>query len=304
MTRAAAAQRSALRRHESRHGRRRRAGARRCEPRPARRSCGAAPVFLRQVHGGRVVRLLAGHCQPGARSSEADASVTTEPGIACTVLVADCLPVLFAAPGRARRRGGPCRLARPAGGVLEATLAALCEAAACTPGEVGAWLGACIGPDAFEVGADVLAAFGRGSGGRRHASLRFAPTRQVAGRPAGPGAGPAPGRRRAPDRRRRALLHRGRAVTLLLVPARRRHRADGRGGLDRRAQRRRHRQRQRRRRLSRPRHGAGPSAAQASPSGTCRCRAAGRRRATNVIEAPSQLPPSEKPSASAIRTTT
>jgi YfiH family protein len=46
-----------------------------------------------------------------------------------------------------------------AGGVLEATLAQVCELAACAPKDVRAWLGACIGPRRFEVGADVLAAF-------------------------------------------------------------------------------------------------------------------------------------------------
>jgi YfiH family protein len=47
-----------------------------------------------------------------------------------------------------------------AGGVLDATVAALCQAAACAPTELVAWLGPCIGPRQFEVGADVVAAFG------------------------------------------------------------------------------------------------------------------------------------------------
>jgi polyphenol oxidase len=47
-----------------------------------------------------------------------------------------------------------------AGGVLENTVAALAKAAGCAPNELAAWLGACIGPGAFEVGADVLDAFG------------------------------------------------------------------------------------------------------------------------------------------------
>ena len=46
-----------------------------------------------------------------------------------------------------------------AGGVLEATLAAL-QAASGQPGaQVQAWLGACIGPQRFEVGSDVREAF-------------------------------------------------------------------------------------------------------------------------------------------------
>ena len=121
---------------------------------------GARPVYLAQVHGTRVVRLRAADALPEALVHEADASITIEPGIACTVLVADCLPVLFAAPdgrGVGAAHAGWRGLSL---GVLEATLAALCDAAGCRPVEVSAWLGACIGPAAFEVGADVPAAFG------------------------------------------------------------------------------------------------------------------------------------------------
>ncbi len=121
---------------------------------------GARPVYLMQVHGSGVVRIGAADTQPDAPVHRADASVTTERGVACAVLVADCLPVLFAAPdgrGVGAAHAGWRGLAL---GVLEATLAALCEAAGCGPGEVSAWMGACIGPAAFEVGADVPAAFG------------------------------------------------------------------------------------------------------------------------------------------------
>ncbi|MCE9661629.1 MAG: peptidoglycan editing factor PgeF [Burkholderiales bacterium] len=123
-------------------------------------ACGAAPVFLRQVHGTRVARVVAADAAPSAEAHEADASLTTEPGVACTVQVADCLPVLFAAPearGVAAAHAGWCGLAA---GVLEATVDSLCTAAGCRPGELEAWLGVCIGPTAFEVGPDVLEAFG------------------------------------------------------------------------------------------------------------------------------------------------
>ncbi|MEP6872973.1 MAG: peptidoglycan editing factor PgeF [Burkholderiales bacterium] len=119
----------------------------------------AALVWLNQVHGREVVRLTASDARAAATVHDADASVTTEPGVGCAVQVADCLPVLFAAPdGRAvgAAHAGWRGLAL---GVLEATLQAVCEAAACEPREVRAWLGACIGPAQFEVGADVLAAF-------------------------------------------------------------------------------------------------------------------------------------------------
>lgn len=125
---------------------------------------GATPVFVNQVHGKHVVQLTHADALPGAAIHTGDASFTTEPGIACTVQVADCMPVLFAAPqGRAvgAAHAGWRGLAL---GVLEATLASVCQAGQCAPADVQVWLGASIGPRRFEVGEDVLAAFVATSG--------------------------------------------------------------------------------------------------------------------------------------------
>jgi hypothetical protein len=119
---------------------------------------GAKPVWLQQVHGTRVRRV--GRADLDGPPAVADAAWTDEPAIACTVQVADCLPVLFAAPGARAVAAAHAGWRGLAGGVVEATLAALCEAAACDPAAVAAWLGPCIGPGQFEVGADVLDAFG------------------------------------------------------------------------------------------------------------------------------------------------
>jgi len=121
---------------------------------------GAQPVYLDQVHGRQVVRLTRADLARGQSFAQADASVTTERGVACTVLVADCLPVLLAAPGGHAVGAAHAGWRGLAGGVVEATLETLCEAAGCAPSEVSAWLGACIGPEAFEVGDDVREAFG------------------------------------------------------------------------------------------------------------------------------------------------
>lgn len=121
---------------------------------------GAQPVYLHQVHGAAVVRLTAADLAPDAPVQTADASVTTEPGIACTAQVADCLPVLFAAPQGRAVGAAHAGWRGLAAGVLEAALAEVCGAAGCEPAEVRVWLGACIGPAQFEVGADVLEAFG------------------------------------------------------------------------------------------------------------------------------------------------
>ena len=116
---------------------------------------GANPVFLDQVHGNTVVRLQ----QARTDLPRADASVCTEPGLACTVLVADCLPVLFTHHDGRAVGAAHAGWRGLAAGVLENTVAALCEASAAAPADLLAWLGPCIGPRQFEVGADVLAAF-------------------------------------------------------------------------------------------------------------------------------------------------
>lgn len=111
----------------------------------------AAPQWLRQVHGRGVLRWP----QPTASCREADASVTTAAGVVCVVLAADCLPVLFC-----REDGGEVAAAHAgwrglAGGVLDATVAAM----AAPPAALHAWLGPCIGPRAFQVRGDVRSAF-------------------------------------------------------------------------------------------------------------------------------------------------
>jgi YfiH family protein len=109
----------------------------------------AEPGWLKQVHSARVVEL-------GRDTDfEADASFTREKGRVCAVLTADCLPVLFS-----DRAGSVVAAAHAgwrglAGGVLEATVAAM----QVQPGEILAWMGAAIGPQAFEVGDDVREAF-------------------------------------------------------------------------------------------------------------------------------------------------
>lgn len=114
----------------------------------------ARPVFLQQVHGQGVVRLDA--ATPDA--TEADACWTTERGVACTMMVADCLPVLLADARGAVVGAAHCGWRGLAGGVLEALWAQMAPAAGSAQGML-AWLGPCIGPQAFEVGPEVRQAF-------------------------------------------------------------------------------------------------------------------------------------------------
>lgn len=126
--------------------------------RALQQATGARPVFLQQVHGSQVVTLTG----DTADGTPADGCVTTQPGVACTIMVADCLPVLFAdSKGRAvaAAHAGWRGLAGEGGcGILEQTHAQF-RAAAGEGGETLAWLGPCIGPTAFEVGDEVKAAF-------------------------------------------------------------------------------------------------------------------------------------------------
>jgi YfiH family protein len=118
---------------------------------------------MNQVHGSAVLRLDS----RSPNGQQADACLTDQTGVACTVMVADCLPLLLTTrQGRvvAAAHAGWRGLAGTQGlGVLEQTykefsaLAQINKASIAT--DVIAWLGPCIGPDAFEVGDEVRAAF-------------------------------------------------------------------------------------------------------------------------------------------------
>lgn len=120
--------------------------------------CGARPVFLSQVHGVEVAS-IDGATPDG---TEADACLTAQPGVVCTVMVADCLPVLWCLPDgsavAASHAGWRGLVGQGGHGVLEATFQAL-RAPSSSGVAPLVWLGPCIGPRAFEVGAEVRDAF-------------------------------------------------------------------------------------------------------------------------------------------------
>jgi len=115
-----------------------------------RRHLPAEPLWLRQVHG-----IAAVNADISAKMPEADAAYARQAGTVCAVMTADCLPVLFC------DRAGSVVAAAHAGwrgllnGVLETTVAAM----GVPPAELLAWLGPAIGPNCFEVGDEVRAAF-------------------------------------------------------------------------------------------------------------------------------------------------
>ena len=108
------------------------------------------PVWLKQVHGANVADLDA----PGPYAAS-DAAIARRPLRVCAILTADCLPVVFAT------ESGDTIAAAHAGwrglnlGVLEATVKAM----GASPQRLIAWLGPAIGPQHFEVGAEVREAF-------------------------------------------------------------------------------------------------------------------------------------------------
>lgn len=132
----------------------------------------SAPIWLEQVHGREVVRIDHATLDRARREPPvADAAVTRLPDVPLAIRVADCLPVFLT------DASGSVIGAAHAGwrglslGVLESTIAALDV----EPASLRAWLGPAIGPEGFEVGADVVEAFVRADA---DAMRCFAPLRE------------------------------------------------------------------------------------------------------------------------------
>lgn len=116
----------------------------------------SAPHWLRQVHGTGVLRFEAPPVGQGPEhESTADAAVTATPGVVLAILTADCLPVVFAADDGREIGAAHAGWRGLADGVLERTVGAMRT----PPSRLLAWLGPAAGPQAYEIGEDVHAAF-------------------------------------------------------------------------------------------------------------------------------------------------
>lgn len=108
------------------------------------------PVWLRQVHGTRVVLGDSALTQP-----EADAIVVREAGVVCAILTADCLPVVLTTEDGSQVAAVHAGWRGLCAGILEETVAAF----RLPPEQILVWLGPAISKPAFEVGAEVREQF-------------------------------------------------------------------------------------------------------------------------------------------------
>jgi YfiH family protein len=144
----------------------------------------AGLVTAGQVHGARVVRVD----RPG-HVPDCDALLTTVPGLTLAVTTADCMSLLYLAPGVVAAAHSGWR--GTAEGMPRRTLEAVCETAERSAAEVTVYLGPCIRACCYEVGEEVARAFRsevlRATTPRPHLDLPLAARLQLeeAGVPAG-----------------------------------------------------------------------------------------------------------------------
>lgn len=103
--------------------------------------------WLNQTHSSRVEEACS-----GAVTLDADGSYCSEPGLACAVLTADCLPLLIAAKDGSKVAAVHAGWRGLAAGIISHALRYF-------DSDVSVYLGPAIGPDQFEVGPEVRNAF-------------------------------------------------------------------------------------------------------------------------------------------------
>lgn len=129
----------------------------------------AEPAWLNQVHGAVVV-----DAEHAAGVPDADASFACRRNVVCAVQTADCLPVLFCDMAGRTVAAAHAGWKGLASGVLENTVRRMQAEGG---DEILAYMGPAIGPQQFEVGDDVPAAFAARGLHVRHAF------RPIAGQP-------------------------------------------------------------------------------------------------------------------------
>ena len=128
------------------------------------------PCWLDQVHGSNVVRAVRYH-----RAPRADASIGEAGSPPCAVLTADCLPIVFCDTAGTRIGIAHAGWRGLANGVIASCIACMDRAGA----DLLAWLGPAIGPESYEVGAEVRDACLAAAPGAHHS---FVPSPARTGR--------------------------------------------------------------------------------------------------------------------------
>jgi hypothetical protein len=108
----------------------------------------SAPIWLNQTHSTVVAQVS----EPTTQVLDADGVFTSSSQVVCSAMTADCLPVLLTNTQGTQVAAVHAGWRGLANGIVENALELF-------SGEVMAWLGPAIGPQAFEVGDDVLQAF-------------------------------------------------------------------------------------------------------------------------------------------------
>lgn len=123
----------------------------------AAEAMGATPTSLigaNQVHSATALHVSA----PEHDGQRGDALVTATPGLALSVLTADCQPVLFHDPKAGVIGAAHAGWKGAVDGIFEATLKAM-ETLGARTDRIRAAIGPCIGPQAYEVGPEFFARF-------------------------------------------------------------------------------------------------------------------------------------------------
>ncbi len=106
--------------------------------------------WLKQVHGTALVE-----ANPGGGVATADACWTAEVALAVAVMTADCVPIALASADGSWVAGVHAGWRGLASGILDNVVSALPDEAA----RMRAWVGPAIGPNRYEVHADVAVPF-------------------------------------------------------------------------------------------------------------------------------------------------
>ncbi|OOF60134.1 peptidoglycan editing factor PgeF [Rodentibacter myodis] len=109
-----------------------------------------SPLFLNQTHSTRVIRL-----PYGGNNIEADAVYANQRNQVCAVMTADCLPVLFTTKQGDEVAAAHAGWRGLCDGILEETV----KCFQANPQDIWVWLGPAIGPNAFQVGKEVVEQF-------------------------------------------------------------------------------------------------------------------------------------------------